>query len=133
MLLLALPWERIRELFPICVGLLVLCVASPTTNILTLKLAQENARQSKVPQAMLLLDFQKAYDRVDHEYMWAVTWAYGFCSKFIELVQGLVTSSIAKVHFNGWFTERFNLGRGVRQGCLLAPLLFALVTLGQNR
>jgi hypothetical protein len=97
-----------------------------------LKLAQENARSSTVTHAMLLLDFQKDYDRVDHGYICAVMQAYEFTSKFMELIQGLVTSNTAKVHFNCWFTEKFNLGRGVPQGCQLAPLIFALCVSALN-
>jgi hypothetical protein len=34
----------------------------------------------------------------------------------------------AKVHFNRLFTPSFQLQRGVRQGCPLAPLLYSLST-----
>lgn len=34
----------------------------------------------------------------------------------------------SKIHLNGLFIEDFALDRGVRQGCPLAPLLFALST-----
>ncbi|KAL3698037.1 hypothetical protein R1sor_012113 [Riccia sorocarpa] len=43
-------------------------------------------------------------------------------------IQGLVTGGAAQVHVNGQFTGRFAITRGVRQGCPLAPLLFAIVT-----
>jgi hypothetical protein len=97
-------------------------------NILTLRAVQEKAKHSKTPLAMLLLDFAKAYDQVDHSYTWAVLEIQGFDSTFINLIKGLVVPGSAKVHFNGLFTGRFPLDRGVRQGCPLAPLLFALVS-----
>ncbi|KAL3689702.1 hypothetical protein R1sor_016011 [Riccia sorocarpa] len=52
----------------------------------------------------------------------------GFCSKFIQLIQGLVENSESVIHINGAFTAEFQLERGVRQGCPIAPLLFALST-----
>jgi hypothetical protein len=97
-------------------------------NILTLCLVQEKAAASKLPVAMLQLDFQKAYDRVDHPFLWRVLHSMGIAPHFISLIQALVQGSAAKVHFNGLFTPKFALGRGVRQGCPLAPLLFAIST-----
>ncbi|KAL3697595.1 hypothetical protein R1sor_011671 [Riccia sorocarpa] len=46
----------------------------------------------------------------------------------IKRLQGLVTGGAAQVHVNGQFTKRFEVTRGVRQGCPVAPLLFAMVT-----
>ena len=47
-------------------------------NVMTLRMVQERVQHSKTPIAMLQLDLQKAYDRVDHEFMWALLAAYGF-------------------------------------------------------
>ncbi|KAL3694943.1 hypothetical protein R1sor_008594 [Riccia sorocarpa] len=51
-----------------------------------------------------------------------------FSTKFTELVMGLLTRGTAKVHINGLFTGEIEVGRGVRQGCPIAPFLFALCT-----
>lgn len=40
----------------------------------------------------------------------------------------LVSNGSSKVHINGLFNEDIPLDRGVRQGCPLAPLLFALAS-----
>jgi hypothetical protein len=77
---------------------------------------------------MLQIDFEKAYDRVEHVYIWDVMRKFGFSELYIQLVQGLVVGGSTKVHFNGLFTERIELARGVRQGCPLAPLLYSLIT-----
>ncbi|KAL3696859.1 hypothetical protein R1sor_010935 [Riccia sorocarpa] len=74
------------------------------------------------------LDFEKAYDRIDHAYLWAVMEAMGFARKILELTRGLVEGSTSKLHLNGSFSEEFTMERGVKQGCPLAPLLFALST-----
>jgi hypothetical protein len=54
--------------------------------------------------------------------------AQGFDLSFINPIKGLVVPGSAKVHFNGLFRDSLPLSRGVRQGCPLAPLLFALVS-----
>ena len=97
-------------------------------NILTLNLVQEKAIREKKPIAMLQIDFKRGYDRVDHHYIWEVMRKFGFAEDYIKLVQGLVEGGTAKAHFNGLFTGRFQLARGVRQRCPLAPLLYSLIT-----
>lgn len=52
----------------------------------------------------------------------------GFDWRFIRLVRGLVEEGFSKVHFNGLFTDDIQLMRGVRQGFLVAPFLFILLT-----
>lgn len=76
----------------------------------------------------LKLDFEKAFDRVNFEYIWATLIAMGLGGKFLLLIKGLVLGGSVKIHVNGLFSEDIALDRGVRQGCPLAPLLFALST-----
>ncbi|KAL3694436.1 hypothetical protein R1sor_008087 [Riccia sorocarpa] len=52
----------------------------------------------------------------------------GFGQHFILLVKGLVENVGSIVHLNGAFTGEIQLERGVRQGCPIAPMLFALST-----
>jgi hypothetical protein len=122
--------NRIKKVLPRLVGVQqtgFIEGRSIQDNILTLKLVQEKVIREKTPVAMLQIDFQKAYDRVDHQFVWSVMRKMGFDEMYIELVQALVVEGTVKVHFNGSFTERVQLQRGVCQGCPLAPLLYALI------
>ncbi|KAL3686353.1 hypothetical protein R1sor_008927 [Riccia sorocarpa] len=101
---------------------------SITDNILCVKLSQELAGQRNVPSLFYKLDFAKAFDHVQHEFLWETMRQMGFCQNYIELIQGLVGHGSAKVYFNGTATNSFSLERGVRQGCPISPLLFALST-----
>lgn len=74
------------------------------------------------------LDFEKAFDRVEHAYIWVILSKIGLGGRFLSLVQGLLAQATSKVHINGRFTEPIPITRGVRQGCPLSPLLFALTT-----
>ncbi|KAL3690974.1 hypothetical protein R1sor_004625 [Riccia sorocarpa] len=97
-----------------------------TDNILSVKLGQEWARWTEQPAISVKLDFVKAYDRVDHTFLWSTLECMGFDRIFIGLVQGMTCGGTALVHVNRRFTEDIKVERGVRQGCPLAPLLFAL-------
>ncbi|KAL3695955.1 hypothetical protein R1sor_010031 [Riccia sorocarpa] len=97
-------------------------------NIFSLRMAQEWAPTTAQEILFVKLDFQKAYDRVSHSYLWETLTALGVSRDNLQRIQGLVIGGAAQVHVNGQFTKRFAVTRGVRQGCPLAPLLFAMVT-----
>jgi hypothetical protein len=80
------------------------------------------------PTLFILLDFEKAFDRVDFDYLWATLDRIGLGGHFLKLTKGLVTQATAKIHLNGLFSEDVPLLRAVRQGDPLAPLLFAIAT-----
>ncbi|KAL3692706.1 hypothetical protein R1sor_006357 [Riccia sorocarpa] len=95
-------------------------------NVLSLRFGQDWATASQQEALFLKLDFVKAYDRVRHSYLWATLEALGSGQETITLFQGLMVGAEAVVHVNGSFTKDFSMERGVRQGCPLAPFLFAL-------
>ncbi|KAL3677394.1 hypothetical protein R1sor_027342 [Riccia sorocarpa] len=99
-----------------------------TDNILCLKLSQELAEERQRPTIFCKLDFSKAFDRVQHVFLWETMRQMNFCPEYIQLVQGLVSRGSAKIHINGSATESFPLQQGVRQGCPISPLLFAIST-----
>ncbi|KAL3680315.1 hypothetical protein R1sor_023271 [Riccia sorocarpa] len=97
-------------------------------SVLNFLLSQEWAEKSMQPSIFVKLDFEKAYDMVDHSYLWDVMCAMGFDEKFLRLTKALVEDSTSTIHVNGRFSEPISIGRGVKQGCPLAPLLFAIST-----
>lgn len=61
------------------------------------------------------LDFEKAFDWVDHDFLWDTLSAMQLDPMVIVLIQGLVFGAEAKVHINGLFTQSFSLECGVCQ------------------
>ncbi|KAL3698825.1 hypothetical protein R1sor_012901 [Riccia sorocarpa] len=73
--------------------------------ILNFFLSQEWADRNKQPSLFIKLDFEKAYDRIDHSYLWSTMEAQGFVTKFVSLAKGLVEGSTSKLHINGSFSK----------------------------
>lgn len=97
-------------------------------NISITWLVFDKLQLDKTAALFLKLDFEKAFDRVDFNYIWASLRALGLGGKFLTLMQGLILGGSVKTHSNGHFSEPIPLQRGVHQGCPLAPMLFALNT-----
>lgn len=78
--------------------------------------------------AALFFDFKKAYDSVSLDFLFEVLHQLGFGEQFIRMVRTLVSHGLASVLVNRFCSAIFELGGGVRQGCPLSPILFALIT-----
>ena len=76
--------------------------------------------------AILNLDIKKAFDTISYTYITQVFHAYGFGPEFTQWLHILYDNVTAKVIVNGFFTDPFDITRGVRQGCSLSPLLYVL-------
>lgn len=83
--------------------------------------------------SMLLLDFEKAYDRVNWTFPRQTMTKMGFNDTWILQVMALNKNAAATVIVNSEQSRWFNLQRSVRQGCPLAPYFFLLTVdvLGQ--
>ena len=95
--------------------------------------AIEWALEDNQELTMLLLDFEKAYDRVSWTFLRTTMEKMGFHNRWIEQVMALNTNASASIIINGVNSKTFQLQRSVRQGCPLAPYLFLLTVdvLGQ--
>ena len=97
-------------------------------NVALLRDVVDFASSSNVPVAIISLDQEKAFDRMDWRFMRATLSEMGFGSSFIRWVDLFYTGVQSAVIVNGYLSGFFSLSRGVRQGCPLSPLLYVLVS-----
>ena len=90
-------------------------------NIVLLNSVFQYSREASVPGALLSLDQEKAFDRVDHGFLFRIMSHVGFGSSFISWVKLLYSGISSAVCVNGYTSAAFFPSRGVRQGCPLSP------------
>jgi exonuclease III len=90
----------------------------------TLRSIMYKCQRYKQPLYLAFVDLRKAYDSIPRDALWRVLAAYGVEPKVIELLADLHTGTQAAVKLAGEHGDWFDIGRGVRQGCVIAPLLF---------
>jgi len=76
---------------------------------------------------ILFLDFYKAFDTVEHTFMYDALGRFGFGPKFMKTVQTLYKDINSNVSLANGTSPRFVIERGIRQGCPISPFLFLLV------
>lgn len=97
-------------------------------NVALLRDVVDFASFSDTSVAVLSLDQEKAFDRVDWSFMCATLSAMGFGPSFIAWVDLFYHRVQSSINVNGYLSPFFGLSRGVRQGCPLSPLLYVLVS-----
>jgi hypothetical protein len=70
--------------------------------------------------------FAQAYDTVNREELWKRLRSMGIRGSFLKAIQALYCGDCFVTEVNGEKTEPIFLGRGLKQGCSLSPILFAL-------
>ena len=84
---------------------------------------QESSRKTSIS---VLLTMPKAFDCVDHNKLWKILKEMAIPDHLSRLLRNLYAGQEATVRTGHGTTDCFQIGEGVRQGCILLPCLFNL-------
>ena len=87
----------------------------------------EYTQTNEIPGALILLDIEKAFDSVSHDFLFRTLKQFNFGPKFIDCIKTLYTARQTYVMNNGFLTNRISMQRGIFQGCPISPYLFLFV------
>ena len=76
---------------------------------------------------LVTVDIEKAFDSMDHAFLFAVLEKYGFGASFIQWIKVILKNQECSVINGGITTGYFSLQRGARQGDPMSAYLFILV------
>ena len=88
---------------------------------------QDLSEKSNSARTLILLDWEKAFDKVFQDKMIETLIRLKVPSKLVSLIQSFYTEPLFKVSMNGQDSDWKCQGTGIRQGCPLSPYLFCLV------
>ena len=73
------------------------------------------------------VDLRKAFDSVNRDLLWhKLKHFYGIEGKFLAILQGMYEEVLSCVRVNRELSDWFTVESGVKQGCILSPILFGL-------
>ena len=93
--------------------------------LLVVRRLQELARRRRIPLYMCYVDLQKAYGSVDRELLWKVLVRANVPEEMITVIRQFHDGMQARVRMDDEeLSDWFEVTQGLRQGCVLSPLLF---------
>ena len=84
----------------------------------------EKAREFQKNIYFCFIDYAKAFDCVDHTKLWKILKEMGIPDHLTCLLRNLYARQETTVRTEHGTTDLFQIGKGVRQGCILSLCLF---------
>ena len=96
-------------------------------NIFKMRDIVHHTHKNKNQAILINLDQEKAFDRVDREFLGKTLDKMNFGPSFKNWIRTLYFKAKCTIMNNGWESDPVTLQRGLRQGCPLSPLLYVLI------
>ena len=100
---------------------------STTDALFALRVLMEKYREGQKELHCVLVDLEKAYDKVPREEVWYCMRKSGLAEKYVRIVQDMYDGSTTAVRCAVGVTEGFEVKVGLHQGSALSPCLFAMM------
>lgn len=75
----------------------------------------------------IFIDFKSAFDSIHRDSLWQAMLATGVPCKLVKIIQAYYDGTESRVRANGGISATFPIRTGVRQGCVLSPMLFNVI------
>jgi hypothetical protein len=93
----------------------------------TLRIITEQSMEFRSPPYLGFVDFERAFDSVTRSSTIQAMKISGIPEKIIQLIDEMYGGYACKVEDEGGLSDPSKIKAGVRQGCLLSPILFLMV------
>ena len=94
--------------------------------IANIRWIMEKGREFQKSIYFCFIDYAKVFDCVDHNKLWKILQEMGIPDHLTCPLRNLYAHQEATVRTGHGTTDWFQIGKGVRQGCILSPCLFHL-------
>ena len=85
---------------------------------------QEKCHEQNRDLHIAFIDLTKAFDTVNRDLLWTALSKFGVPPKFLNILRNLHNDMQACVSMGGSKSQLFRVETGVKQGCVLAPVIF---------
>jgi hypothetical protein len=98
-----------------------------TDQIFTLRNIIEQCQEWKAPLYITYIDFKKAFDSIHRDSLWKILRSYGVPQKFVSLIRCFYDDYKCAIQMQSGVSDWFSVKTGVRQGCIISPILFLVI------
>ena len=93
----------------------------------TLRIVVKQSLEYRSPIYMIFVDFERAFDSLKHSVIWQTLTECGVPTKLVNIIKELYNKSTCQVIRRNKKSENIPIRSGVKQGCVLSPLLCNIV------
>ena len=99
---------------------------STTDMVFVARQLQEKSKEQHQELFMVFVDLAKAFDTVNRPLLWEILRKFGCPPAFLAVLRALHDGAMGRVTSAGTKSDPFMVGTGVKQGCVIAPIIFNL-------